>query len=324
MKIMVTGAGALLGQGIIRSLKCSSLGAEIVSVDPSPLSAGLYWTDRRYRVPVASDPNYLDRIRELLDKEHPDAVLVGTDVELPMLAAHRTELESQFSTSILVSDSRVVEIADDKYLTAEFMRKAGFAHPRSCLPGEEDQLIADVGFPLIVKPRFGARSIGMSLVSTQDELVRVLEGRDGLVIQECVGTDQAEFTASALVFDGVCRAIIVMRRDLRDGNTYRAFVDRSPDLTETVRTMSQALQPYGPVNFQFRLDREGTVKVFEINARFSGTTPLRARANFNEVEMCLRHILLGEPVRQPEIRDIIILRHWSETVVTEADIQGFV
>ena len=323
MKVMVTGAGALLGQGIIRSLKRSSLGAEIVSVDPSPLSAGLYWTDRRYRVPFASHPTYLDRMRELLDKERPDAVLVGTDVELALLAEHRAALEAQFSTSILVSDPRVVGIADDKYLTAEFMRQAGFAHPRSCLPGEEDQLIAEVGFPLIVKPRVGARSIGVSKVGNRAELARALEGRDGLVIQECVGTDQTEFTASALVFDGVCRATIVMRRDLRDGNTYRAFVDRSPALAETVRKLGETLQPYGPANFQFRLDAEGTVKVFEINARFSGTTPLRAHANFNEVEMCLRHILLGEPVQQPDIRDIVVLRHWSETVVTDADIQGF-
>jgi carbamoyl-phosphate synthase large subunit len=323
MRVLVTGAGALLGQGIIRSLKRSSLDAEIISVDPNPLSAGLYWADRRYRVPPAVDPSYLDRMRELMDKERPDAVLVGTDVELAILASHRAELEARFRTHILVSDTRVVEIADDKYLTAHFMREAGFAYPRSCLPGDEEQLVAEVGFPLIVKPRVGARSIGVSLVRTRQELARALEGRDGVVIQECVGTDQAEYTASALVFEGVCNAVIVMRRDLRDGNTYRAFVDSSPVLANVVRGFGEALRPYGPANFQFRLDRDGNVKVFEINARFSGTTPLRAHANFNEVEMCLRHILLGEPVRQPEIKDIIILRHWSETVVTAADVRDF-
>ncbi len=53
------------------------------------------------------------------------------------------------------------------------------------------------------------------------------------------------------------------------------------------------------MNFQFRLDRDGRPRPFEINARFSGTTPLRALAGFNEVEMALRHVLLGEPVVQP-------------------------
>jgi len=42
IKVLVTGAGALLGQGIIRSLKWSTLDVEIVTVAPNPLSAGLY------------------------------------------------------------------------------------------------------------------------------------------------------------------------------------------------------------------------------------------------------------------------------------------
>src|SRR5207253_6335302 len=117
--------------------------------------------------------------------------------------------------------------------------------------------------------------------------------------------------------DDACISI-VMRRELRDGNTYRAFADELPDLNQTVKAMAQALQPYGPANFQFRLDG-GRVKVFEINARFSGTTPLRAHAGFDEVEMTLRHLILGESLRQPRIRPLILLRHWSETVVEPCD-----
>src|SRR3546814_995014 len=76
-----------------------------------------------------------------------------------------------------------------------------------------------------------------------------------------------------------------MRRDLRDGNTYRAYVADYPELNDQVRMLGRALQPHGPANFQFRTDADGTPCVFEINARFSGTTPLRAMAGFNEVEM---------------------------------------
>ena len=56
MKVLVTGAGALLGQGIIRSLMESSLSPVIVAADANPLSAGLYWTRHRHLVPMASDP----------------------------------------------------------------------------------------------------------------------------------------------------------------------------------------------------------------------------------------------------------------------------
>jgi carbamoyl-phosphate synthase large subunit len=80
--------------------------------------------------------------------------------------------------------------------------------------------------------------------------------------------------------------------------------------------LANALQAYGPANFQFRLTPDGEVKVFEINARFSGTTPLRAHAGFNEVEMVIDNLLEGKSIQQPTIKPLVILRHLSETVVT--------
>jgi carbamoyl-phosphate synthase large subunit len=315
MKILVTGAGALLGQGILRCLRSSSLSPRVVAVDPSPLSAGLYWADAAHLVPRADSPRYGPAIDAILHREKPDAVLVGTDVELPFFASQRPRLEAEFSTFVLVSDPRVVAVADDKWLTFRFLEENGFSCPASCLPGEEDRLVDAVGFPLVVKPRVGARSVGVQVVRTREELKRALESRGGLVVQEAVGDSGEEYTAGTLSFEGACRASIVMKRDLRDGNTYRAYVEDYPELNRTVRRLADVLKPYGPANFQFRLDGKGA-RVFEINARFSGTTPLRALAGFNEVEMALRHILLGEPVTQPPIRRLVMLRHWSETAVS--------
>lgn len=315
MRVLVTGAGAVLGQGIIRSLRASTLSATVIAVDPSPLSAGLYWADESYLIPMAADPAFASSVAALIERTRPDVVIPGTDVELLVFAKHRSEWEERYATKIVVSDPGVVAIADDKYETFRFLSANGFPAPASCLPGEEQELIARVGFPLIVKPRVGARSIGVVKVEDELELERVLLGSAGMVIQECVATTGDEYTAGALVFDGICRASIVMRRELRDGNTHRAFVDAYPDLNARVREMAELLAPHGPVNFQFRLDRQGHAKVFEINARFSGTTPFRARAGFNEVELVIRHIVHGEAIHQPTIEPMTILRHFEETVV---------
>lgn len=324
MKILVTGAGALLGQGVLRSLRRSSLKATLAAADPNSLSAGLFWTDEAYVIRMASDPAYLDRLAEVLEQARPDVVIPGTDVELPVLAANRERLETEFGTHVLVSDPRVVAIADDKFLTAKFLRDAGFSPPESALPEDAaavDALIGKVGFPLVVKPRIGARSIGVSLVHDEAELRDAIACREGLVIQECVGDESQEYTSSVLVFDGTPHASIVMRRDLRDGNTYRAFSGAYPDLNEQVKAFGAALRPYGPANFQFRVDPDGRARVFEINGRFSGATPLRALVGFNEVEMCIRHILHGEPIVEPVVREAAILRHWSETLVEPSDFE---
>lgn len=320
MKALVTGAGAVLGQGIIKALRQSTLSCEIVAADPNPLSAGLYWADTPYRVPLASDPGYGAAVEAIIDRERPDVVLVGTDVELAHFARHRAALEDAFGTRVLVSDPRVIAIADDKYETYRFFAAAGLDPPHSALGDDAEavhQLIYDIGFPLVVKPRVGARSVGVSLVHNLSELRQSLDGRAGLVVQECIGTEDREYTAGVLVFAGEAQASIVMRRDLRDGNTYRAYVAEYGALNERVRAFGAMLAPHGPVNFQFRVAADGRPRVFEINARFSGTTPLRALAGFNEVEMCVRHLLFGEPVRQPAIRPGVILRHLDELFVSE-------
>ena len=319
MKILVTGAGALLGQGLIRAIRASTLDANIIAVDPNPLSAGLYWADASRLVPMADDPHYLERLCEVLALERPDVVIPGTDVELLTLAENRSRIEEDFATHLIVSAPAVVRIADDKWLTSQFLRNEGLGYVPSCLPGDEGNLIAEYGFPLIVKPRVGARSVGFRVIKDVDELQRSIAQQPGIVIQKYVGSNSAEYTAGTLTFDKKCQASIVMRRDLRDGNTYRAFVETDSRLNMFVQAAAERLQAYGPANFQFRLD-EGIPRIFEINSRFSGTTPLRARCGFNEVEMSVRKVLFDEPVLQPEIEPLVILRHWSETVVRPEDI----
>jgi carbamoyl-phosphate synthase large subunit len=314
IKVMITGAGALLGQGMIRSLKQSSLKTHIVGVDPSPYSAGLYWSDSAHLIPFANDPGYIDQIINIIRIEVPDAILIGTDVELHIFAKYRKMLEDEFDVNILVSNSHVIEIADDKYLTYKFLKNNGFSYPETCLPGDEDKLISKVGFPLIVKPRIGARSYGVHKVNDKATLNKLIKTKEKLLIQECVSSSEDEYTASALVFNGICDASIVMRRELRDGNTYRVYVEKYNKLNEEIRALGEVLKPHGSVNFQFRLDGN-QLKVFEINSRFSGTTPLRAHAGFNEVELCLRRILWDEPIIQPQIEEMTILRHWSETII---------
>lgn len=135
---------------------------------------------------------------------------------------------------------------------------------------------------------------------------------EGMIHQEYI--DGPEYTAGAIYFGGEA-ATIVMRRDLRDGNTCRAYVEEFPELNAKVREWTLALKPHGPCNFQFRVDKNGEPRCFEINARFSGTTPFRALAGFNEVEMCVDYLLHGRPIKQPVIKPMTILRYWNEMAV---------
>lgn len=317
-KVLVTGAGALLGQGIIRSIRAAKKPYSVIGVDPNPLSAGLFWCDGAYRGPMARDPGFVEAFLRIIDTEKPDVLIPGTDLELAVFAANRSMIEARTGCRILVASPEAIEIADDKARTSAFLAANAFPFPPTAQATDREAvaaLVRDLGFPLIAKPRIGARSVGVRLLERAEDLGLVAHDPD-YIVQEHIGTPDQEFTASGLFVDGDCRAEIVMRRDLRDGNTYRAFVEDDARLQGWVRKWTAALAAFGPANFQFRLRPDGTPVVFEINARFSGTTPLRAQAGFNEVEMMLEHLLTGKAVSRPPVEPCILLRHWSETVVS--------
>ena len=306
-KILVTGAGSLLGQGIIRSLRLGPR-RHIIAVDPSPdLALGCHWADCAHAVPMADSDDYIDAISETIDHERPDIVMIGSDAELPILAANRDMLEAEFGTRILVSSLAVVCVADDKWLTYEWMKARGFNPPHTMTPEADKQKVLD--YRTIIKPRVGGRSRGVY----ERPAYSFGPTADDCVIQEYI--DGPEYTAGAIYFEGQEPATIVMRRDLRDGNTYRAYVEEFPELNAKVREWTLALKPHGPCNFQFRVDGNGEPRCFEINARFSGTTPFRALAGFNEVEMCIDYLMHGTPIRQPVVKPMTILRYWNEMVV---------
>ena len=67
-------------------------------------------------------------------------------------------------------------------------------------------------------------------------------------------------------------------------------------------------------NFQLRLGINGEPKIFEINSRFSGTTPFCAQIGFNPVEFYLKKSAGLESVINIDY-DSIVLRYWSEVVI---------
>ena len=321
MKILVTGAGSLLGQGIVKSLKKINMKLHIIAVDPNPYSAGLFWVNEQYIVPYADSPNYLSSIKKLLLKTKPNFLFIGTDVELLILSKNKKTLEKNFNVKIIVSKTKVIEIANDKLKTSEFLKKNGFNYPITVEPKNNfllNSLILKKGFPLIAKPKVGARSFQVYKVNTEIELYEKLKKIKSPIVQEYIGSSSKEYTASALYFNNKYQASIILRRDLRDGNTYRSYFVNNKLFKKRVIEWTEAIKPFGPINFQFRLNKNGEPVIFEINARFSGTTPLRSLMGFNEVEMCIRKLAFNQNITQPKIIDCTILRYWSETIIESA------
>ena len=51
IRVLVTGVGSLLGQGILKSIQHSTLECYVAGTDYFPSAVGLYWVDKGYILP---------------------------------------------------------------------------------------------------------------------------------------------------------------------------------------------------------------------------------------------------------------------------------
>ncbi|MGB5981046.1 MAG: ATP-grasp domain-containing protein [Nonlabens sp.] len=325
VRILVTGAGALLGQGILRCLNSSQNDYYIITADPDIKSSGHALGNKAYRIPLAKSDNYLDAIERIFSKEKLDIVLLGTDVELPIFSLHQDYLQGKYDLKIVISPANIIRIANNKWLTAEFLRKHNFPYPLSTLTADEEgieNLIKFDSYPYIAKPVDGARSKGLKIIENKSQLQKLTTYTNNLVVQEMIGDEEGEFTTGCTVLNGKCVAVVSLVRELRDGNTWRAYRKDNSPYDNTIAKIAETLGCEGPVNFQYRI-RNGEPVIFEINCRFSGTTPLRLIYGFNEVEAIVEFYVNNTSVIPPKLKTGTILRTFSDVLIGNEDLENF-
>lgn len=320
--ILVTGAGSLLGQGILRLLQIANFSKKIYTADPDPRSTGHWLGDQAITIKNVNEKNYVESIRKIVVDYNIDAVLIGTDVELPILSKYKDEFFKNYNCKIIISTEEVINISNNKFLTAAFLEKNNFPFPFSVIANDKKKLIEielKLGFPLFAKPFDGARSLGIKKIENHKELMEIYNPNSNLVVQQFLPETQGEFTSGCLVVNGRCKAIVTLKRDLRDGNTYRAYRDaETSKYDKYIIPIAEKLNPDGPVNFQFRIFNDQPI-IFEINGRFSGTTPLRHFFGFNEVEALLKYYLFDDEIKVPTLQNGIVFRAWSDIFIEEEE-----
>lgn len=314
-RIFVTGAGGGVGQGIIKSLRLiEDLDLYVVAADMNALSPGLYAADLACVIPPASSPTYVEALVKLFADLEIDYYIPGTDTELQVCAAAADHVHAESGTRVVVAPPETIKIASDKYSTFQFLRSHGFDAPLTCLPNDIDPRSFD--YPLVVKPRGGTRSIGFRLVHSPNELDAAIATQPDCVVQEFVGTPDSEYTCTVVgLGHGNRSAAFVLRRWLRDGDTYRATPVLDESVSRYVSQIAAKLALEGPCNFQLRVDGD-TPKLLEINARCSGTTPLWSQLGFNPIEFYLKSA--ADLPYVPKVRyGVTVLRYWAEMIVSD-------
>lgn len=317
-RVLITGIGGNVGQGVLKALRAGRESYHIVGIDMEPLSAGFSLVDRYYQTPRTGDAAFQKTFEVFVRDEKIEAVYVCSPGELEFFASHKDELERELQITVLVNPLPVVRTGSDKLKTAEFLRDNGFCFPETVAASDDngiEQLIARHGLPVIAKPRAGFSSRNVFLLDSRQKIRAAATLVPDLIVQRYLPDDRAEYTAATLSgADQKVRGLIVFRRDLIQGTTYRTELVEDSRVEHEVVRITEALGAVGPCNLQFRIV-DGMVYVFEINPRFSGTSGIRYLYGFNDCEMVFELLHLKKEVIQPTLNKAVVLRYWNEICI---------
>jgi carbamoyl-phosphate synthase large subunit len=321
-RVLVTGAGSGVGQGIIKALRISGLPVTIVVADISSMNVALYRADEALIIPRVEDANALDLIIEMLDQYRIDVVMVGSEFDLEFFSINKKEIKDRSGAEVIVSPPATVAIANDKWLTAEFLRMNNLPYAQAYLPDNLDDAIkcADQwGYPVVLKTRRGTSSRHVYIIKDRESLRKLYLDTPVPMLQRMIDAPSndlgCEYTCS--VFKDARGELIgpfTARRTVRGGTSWHIEVAEFDVLNETLLAIAKALDFSGSLNIQLMLTSEGAVP-FELNSRFSGTTAVRAHFGFNEPTMALQSFFYNEKIPLPIIRSGIAMRYHEEVFI---------
>ncbi|MEO5361160.1 MAG: ATP-grasp domain-containing protein [Nitrospirota bacterium] len=319
-RVLITAIGGNIGQGILKSLRAANRDYYIVGIDMHPLSAGFSLADAYYTVSKTGSPTFYAEIKDIITKEHIEAIYVCVPPELEYFSLQKEIIRQELGVEVFVNPVEVVRIGSDKLLTSEFLKNNSFPYPETHIADDDvavERMISAYGFPLIMKPRLGSSSKNIFIVRSLKEIEAAKTLAPDMLIQRYLVGDDAEYTATT-VADKKVFASIVLHRDLLAGTTFRTELIQDDSITAQITAIANALGTTGACNFQFRL-LDGQVYVFEINPRFSGTNGIRYLYGFNDAEMVFEVFKLNLTGYQPKLHPAVVLRYWNEIYIENTD-----
>jgi carbamoyl-phosphate synthase large subunit len=321
VSLLVTGVGDTVGQGLVKAARQSSIPCRVIGTDQDdPLHdpcVGLQWVDAGFVLPHCSrGDDYLAELRRICRAEAVQLILPGSEKELELLAQNAAAIGRDTGAIVVASPVEVLRVALDKWETCRFLERAGLGFPRYArldVLEEVEWLVATVGFPLIAKPFRGGGSQGLYQIDSWQKIDFVRGLRQDMVLQERLEPDDEEYSVAVYTRkDGSAVGAISYRREqIVAGDTYRARIGNNPVVEAEALRVVKALRTTGPCDVQLRLTSRGPI-TFEINLRFAGGVAMRAHFGYNEVEMAVRDLVLGEHVPAPRTTTGTALRFWEE------------
>ena len=296
------------GVNALQTIREQGYRSVMINYNPETVSTDYDITDRLY-----FDELTFERVLDILDLETPRGVILSTGGQIPNNLA--LKLHSQ-RIPILGTQAEDIDNAEDRHKFSAMLDELGIDQPRwqeLTSLSDIDQFIAEVGFPVLVRPSYVLSGAAMNVCSNQEELYRFLELAADVSKEHPVVVSQFIEHAKEVEIDAVAQRGEIVAYAISEHIEFagvhsgdatiqfpgqKLYVETVRRIKRISRQIAEALHISGPFNIQF-LAKGNEIKVIECNLRASRSFPFVSKVlKINFIELATR-IMLGQRVEKP-------------------------
>jgi carbamoyl-phosphate synthase large subunit len=331
-RILLVGSGPIvIGQasefdysGTQGAKALAAEGYEVVLVNSNPATI---MTDPELAVRTYVEPLTVDALAKVIERERPDAMLptLGGQTALNLaLALHEAGILQKYGVELIGASRDAIRKAEDRGLFKQACEKVGLAVPKSAHAHSIEEaraVVAEIGYPAILRPSFTLGGAGGGIVWKPEELeakvawaLQQSPTHEVLVEQSVLGWKEYELECicdSTGNFAIVCSIENLDPMGVHTGDS----ITVAPAMTLTDRELQRLRDgaraimreigvATGGANVQFAVNpKNGDVIVIEMNPRVSRSSALASKATGYAIAKVAAKLAVG--YRLDELRNDI-------------------
>jgi carbamoyl-phosphate synthase large subunit len=290
---------------------------KIMTADVKDTAPTAFFGDKHVLVPRVTEENYIEELLKICVEEEIDLVIPLIDSELVLLAKYRDRFEEK-GVRLFLSSKELNEIAYDKTQTYQFFSECRIPTPK--VYSDDDIRHGNYEFPLLIKPRNGSSSIGVTIINNEQELTFFKDYIPNAMVQEYVSGE--EYTIDVMTdFKGNIKTIVPrLRVETRAGEVSKGVTKKDLQIIKATEKVMKALPgPMGCITLQcFKKKGTNEIVFIEINPRFGGGIPLSIKAGAN-FPLWTIQMGQGETFEEPDYNwsDNLTMLRYDQAVFVE-------
>jgi carbamoyl-phosphate synthase large subunit len=333
-KIMVLGGGPnRIGQGIEFDYCCVHAalamredGYETIMVNcnPETVSTDYDTSDRLYFEPLT-----LEDVLEVVAVEKPIGVIVQFGGQTPLSLAHGLEKNG---VPIIGTSPDMIDCAEDRARFQQMLHKLNLKQPpnrTACNVEEGNAGVAEIGYPLVMRPSNVLGGRAMEIIHEQADLERYMRDAQEMsktypermpilldrFLDDAIEVDvDAVSDGNDVIIGGIMEHVEQAGVHSGDSACSLPPFSLSQALQDELRrqtvAMAKMLNVVGLMNVQFAIQGE-TVYVLEVNPRASRTVPFVSKATGMPLAKVAARCMAGLSLAQQGITSEVIPQYFS-------------